>query len=133
MENKVFTVQISSTSKKEKEFKSNRPTAYIVPASEDDKNKMIEFGLNPYTSADDETFFIMKTSAKIRLYMGVGENDYVELDGTVEGDLFKTKPNETVKINVIVGENKGNKFYRLQSILDTDNAITKIESENPFD
>lgn len=132
MENKVFTVQISSTSKKEKEFKSNRLTAYIVPASENDKNKMIEFGLNPYTSADDETFFIMKTSSKIRLYMD-NSNGYVELDGTVEGDLFKTKPNETVKINVIRGENKGNKFYRLQSILDTDNVITKIESENPFD
>lgn len=132
MENKVFNVQISSTSKKEKEFKSNRLTAYIVPASENDKNKMIEFGLNPYTSADDETFFIMKTSSKIRLYMD-NSNGYVELDGTVEGDLFKTKPNETVKINVILGENKGNKFYRLQSILDTDNAITKIESENPFD
>mgnify|MGYP006961860080 CR=1 FL=1 len=132
MENKVFTVAISSTSKKEKEFKSNRLTAYIVPASEDEKNKMVEFGLNPYTSTDDETFFIMKTSAKIRLYMD-NSNGYVELDGTDQGDLFKTKPNETVKINVIVGENKGNRFYRLQSILDTDNVITKIESENPFD
>lgn len=132
MENKVFTVQISSTSKKEKEFKSNRLTAYIVPANEDEKNKMVEFGLNPYTSTDDETFFIMKTSAKIRLYMD-NSNGYVELDGTDQGDLFKTKPNETVKINVIVGENKGNKFYRLQSILDKNNAITKIESENPFD
>lgn len=132
MENKVFTVAISSTSKKEKEFKSNRLTAYIVPADEQEKNKMIEFGLNPYTSSDDETFFIMKTSAKIRLYMD-NSNGYVELDGTDQGDLFKTKPNETVKINVIVGENKGNKFYRLQSILDTDNVITKIESENPFD
>lgn len=132
MENKVFNVMISSTSKKEKEFKSNRLTAYIVPADEAEKNKMIEFGLNPYTSADDEVFFIMKTSAKIRLYMD-GSNNFVELDGTEQGDLFKTKPNETVKINVIVGENKGNKFYRLQSILDTDDAITKIESENPFD
>ena len=132
MENKVFTVQISSTSKKEKQFKSDRLTAYIVPATEDDKNKMIEFGLNPYTSADDETFFIMKTSAKIRLYMD-NSNGYVELDGTDQGDLFKTKSNEIVKINVIVGENKGNKFYRLQSILDKNKAITKIESENPFD
>lgn len=132
MENKVFTVQISSTSKKEKQFKSDRLTAYIVPADEAEKNKMIEFGLNPYTSTDDETFFIIKTSAKIRLYMD-NSNGYVELDGTDQGDLFKTKPNETVKINVIVGENKGNKFYRLQSILDTDNVITKIESENPFD
>lgn len=132
MENKVFTVQISSTSKKEKEFKSDRLTAYIVPANENEKNKMVEFGLNPYTSSDDEIFFIVKTSAKIRLYMD-NSNGYVELDGTNQGDLFKTKPNETVKINVIVGENKGNKFYRLQSILDTENVITKIESENPFD
>lgn len=132
MENKVFTVAISSTSKKEKEFKSNRLTVYVVPANENEKNKMVEFGLNPYTSSDNETFFIMKTSAKIRLYMD-NSNGYVELDGTDQGDLFKTKPNETVKINVIVGENKGNKFYRLQSILDTDNVITKIESENPFD
>lgn len=132
MENKVFTVAISSTSKKEKEFKSNRLTAYVVPANEDEKNKMVEFGLNPYTSSDNETFFIMKTGAKIRLYMD-NSNGYVELDGTDQGDLFKTKPNETVKINVIVGENKGNKFYRLQSILDTENVITKIESENPFD
>lgn len=132
MENQVFIVSISSTSKKEKEFKSNRLTAYIVPANEQEKNKMIEFGLNPYTSADDETFFIMKTSAKIRLYMD-NSNGYVELDGTDQGDLFKTKSNEIVKINVIVGENKGNKFYRLQSILDKNNAITKIESENPFD
>lgn len=131
MENQVFIVSISSTSKKEKEFKSNRLTAYIVPANEQEKNKMIGFGLNPYTS-DGETFFIMKTSAKIRLYMD-NSNGYVELDGTDQGDLFKSKSNEIVKINVIVGENKGNKFYRLQSILDKNNAITKIESENPFD
>nr|DAH83279.1 MAG TPA: hypothetical protein [Caudoviricetes sp.] len=133
MENKVFKVRISAMSKKDsKTFKSDRLTAYIEAANDDEEVKMIDFGLNRYTSEDSETFFIIKTSQQVNLYTD-STNNFVPLDGTKGGELVKTKDGQTVKINVIKGENKGKEFYRLQAILDDSNALEQIESKNPFD
>lgn len=133
MQNKVFNIKITATSKKDNgSFNSDRLTAYIVPVDDVEEKRMVEFGMNSYTSTSGEKFFIVKTSEKIALYTD-STNNFVPINGTKEGTLFKTKDGQSVLANIIIGENKGNKFYRLQAIKDTDNALEEIVSANPFD
>ena len=133
MENKVFEVYISAMSKKDNgQFKSDRLSVFLVPVNEEQEKNMIEFGLNKYTSKDNESFFVVKTSEKIALYTD-NSNDYFPLGGTKEDKLFKTKDGQSVLVNIITSESKGNKFYRLQAIKDANNALEDIESKNPFD
>lgn len=133
MENKVFEVVISAMSKKDNgQFKSDRLSAFLVPVNEEQEKNMIDFGMNKYTSKDGGSFFIVKTSEKIALYTD-NSNNYFPLGGTKEDKLFKTKDGQSVLANIITSESKGNKFYRLQAIKDTNNALEDIESKNPFD
>ena len=133
MENKVFQVEISAMSKKDNgQFNSDRLSAFLVPVDEEQEKKMIEFGLNKYTSKDNESFFVVKTSEKVALYTD-DSNNYFPLGGTKEDKLFKTKDNQSVLVKIVASESKGNKFYRLQAIKDTNNALEDIESKNPFD
>lgn len=133
MKNKVFQVAISATSKKDNgAFKSDRLTAYLVPVDSAEEKRMIDFGMNAYTSSNGEKFFIVKTSEKVALYTDA-TNNYYPLGGTKDDKLFKTKEGQDVLVNIILGENKGNDFYRLQAIKDTSNALEDIESTNPFD
>lgn len=133
MENCVFEVAISAMSKKDNgEFKSDRLSAFLVPVNEEQEKNMINFGMNKYTSKDGESFFIVKTSEKVAYYTD-DSNDYVPLGGTKEDKLFKTKDGQSVLVNIITSESKGNKFYRLQAIKDANNALEDIESKNPFD
>ena len=133
MENRVFEVFISAMSKKDNgQFKSDRLSVFLVPVNEEQEKNMIEFGLNKYTSKDNESFFVVKTSEKIALYTD-NSNNYFPLGGTKEDKLFKTKDGQSVLVNIITSESKGNKFYRLQAIKDTNNALEDIESKNPFD
>lgn len=133
MQNKVFNVKITATSKKDNgSFNSDRLTAYLVPVDDTVEKRMVEFGMNSYTSTSGDKFFIVKTSEKIALYTD-NTNNFVPINGTKEGDLFKTKDDQDVLVNIIIGENKGNKFYRLQAIKDTNNALEEIVSANPFD
>lgn len=133
MKNKVFQVSITATSKKDNgAFKSDRLTAYLVPVDSAEEKRMIDFGMNAYTSSNGEKFFIVKTSEKVALYTDA-TNNYYPLGGTKDDKLFKTKEGQDVLVNIILGENKGNDFYRLQAIKDTNNALEDIESTNPFD
>lgn len=133
MENRVFEVAISAMSKKDSgQFKSDRLSAFLVPVNEEQEKKMIDFGMNKYTSKDGESFFVVKTSEKVALYTD-DSNNYFPLGGTREDKLFKTKDSQSVLVNIITSESKGNKFYRLQAIKDVNNALEDIESQNPFD
>lgn len=133
MKNKVFQVSITATSKKDNgAFKSDRLTAYLVPVDSAEEKRMIDFGMNAYTSSNGEKFFIVKTSEKVAIYTDA-TNNYYPLGGTKDDKLFKTKEGQDVLVNIILGENKGNDFYRLQAIKDTNNALEDIESTNPFD
>lgn len=133
MENRVFEVKISAMSKKDNgQFKSDRLSVFLVPVNEEQEKNMINFGLNKYTSKDNESFFVVKTSEKIALYTD-DTNNYFPLGGTKEDKLFKTKDGQSVLVNIITSESKGNKFYRLQAIKDTNNALVDIETQNPFD
>ena len=132
MEKRILEVAISAMSKKDNgQFKSDRLSVFLVPVDEEQEKNMIEFGLNKYTSKDNESFFVVKTSEKIALYTD-NSNDYFPLGGTKEDKLFKTKDGQSVLVNIITSESKGNKFYRLQAIKDTNNALEDIESKNPF-
>lgn len=133
MENRVFNVEISAMSKKDNgQFKSDRLSVFLVPVNEEEEKKMNSFGLNKYTSKNNESFFIVKTSEKIALYTD-DSNNYFPLGGTKEDKMFKTKDGQSVLVNIIMSESKGNKFYRLQAIKDTNNTLEDIESKNPFD
>lgn len=133
MENRVFEVAISAMSKKDNgQFKSDRLSAFLVPVNEEQEKKMIEFGMNRYTSKDNESFFVVKTSEKVALYTD-DSNNYFPLGGTKEDKLFRTRDGQSVLVNIITSEGKGNKFYRLQAIKDSNNALEDIESQNPFD
>lgn len=133
MQNKVFKVKISATSKKDNgAFKSDRLTAYLVPVDGREEKRMVDFGMNAYTSSNGEKFFIVKTSEKVALYTD-NSNNFYPLGGTKEDKLFKTKDGQDVLVNIILGENKGNDFFRLQAIKDENNALEDIESTNPFD
>lgn len=133
MENCVFEVMISAMSKKDNgQFKSDRLSVFLVPVDEEQEKKMINFGMNKYTSKDGDSFFVVKTSEKIALYTD-NSNNYFPLGGTKEDKLFRTKDGQSVLVNIIKSESKGNKFYRLQAIKDSNNALEDIESKNPFD
>lgn len=133
MENRVFDVKITAMSKKDNgQFNSDRLSVFLVPVDEEQEKNMINFGMNKYTSKDGDSFFIVKTSEKVALYTD-DTNSYFPLGGTKEDKLFKTKDGQSVLVNIITSESKGNKFYRLQAIKDTNNALEDIESKNPFD
>ena len=109
MENRVFEVTISAMSKKDNgQFKSDRLSAFLVPVNDEQEKNMIDFGMNKYTSKDNESFFIVKTSEKIALYTD-DTNNYFPLGGTKEDKLFKTKDGQSVLVNIIASESKGNK------------------------
>lgn len=134
MRNKVFTVAITATSKKDNgTFRSDRITAYLEPVDENTTKAMEAFGLTRYTGKDGSSFFIVKTSEVIALYTEA-HGTSVPLGGTKGAALFRTRKGATVQVNIIEGENKGNKFYRLQAIQDIGGvALEDIEATNPFD
>ncbi len=77
MRNKVFQVSITATSKKDNgAFKSDRLTAYLVPVDSAEEKRMIDFGMNAYTSSNGEKFFIVKTSEKVAIYTDATNNYY---------------------------------------------------------
>lgn len=143
MENQAFkNITISTTSNKVNDkFKQeiNTKTSYITSNDEQTVKALENFGLKKYTSKDkNENFFILKFANKLRLYFPDGTNqlrqDLSNIKYEEQETLnFKTDENRPVSINVVKGENMGNNFYRLQSILiDNIDQIEHIEPENPF-
>lgn len=144
MENKTFkNIVISTTSNKvDGKFKQEiaTKTAYLH-ADEETAKELEEFGLQKYTSKDNnEDFFILKIANKLRVYFKGQKDSQVRQDMSnvsFEGQEtlnFKTSDDTTISINVVKGENMGNVFFRLQAILvETMDDITHIEPENPFE
>ena len=127
---------VTATSKKQNDkFKSINPTitAYVKPAGQDALKQLEDFGLQKYTSKEDgESFFIIKCSANISVYLG---NDRERRDATIEsGELFKTSEDKPVKLAIMYAEPEaGNAFYRLYAIAVEDySEVESIESRNPF-
>lgn len=140
MENIVVKGSITAMSNKQsKDFKQEVPakTVYIHVADAIDIAKLEAFGLTLYTpESDGEPFFAMKASKEISVYTTDEINAIPsKMDMTVEaGKSFKTTNGIEIKMNIIKGENKGNKFFRLQAIkLNSPDDIEEIKATNPFE
>lgn len=131
MENLIITGKINTTSNKQDDrFKQDNPTktAYIT-VIESDVQKLKDFGLTEYTTRDSkENFFIIKLPQQLSLVKG---NKLQKISGSIDTPNIKTS--KDLKMNIIKGENKGNKFYRLQAIqVDEYSDVEFIRQENPF-
>ena len=141
MENLVFEGQITATSKKQDgDFKQEIPTktAYVV-TDEETAKKLEAFGLQKYTSKEDNgSFFIIKFPSNLMVYLpnGFGEKrpdlSQIIFEG-VETNNFKTPDDKPLKMNVVKGNHKNNDFFRLQAIrIEDETDIEEIKPENPF-
>lgn len=131
MQNIIITGKINTTSNRNDDrFSQDNPTktAYIT-VIESDVQKLKDFGLTEYTTRDGkENFFIIKLPQELTLVKG---NKMTRLSGATDTPNLKT--NKDMKMNIIQGENRGNKFYRLQAIqVDDYTDVEFIRQENPF-
>lgn len=131
MQNLIITGKINTTSNRQDDrFKQDNPTktAYIT-VIESDVQKLKDFGLTEYTTRDGkENFFIIKLPQELSLVKG---NKMTKLSGSTDTPNIKTS--KDLKMNIIQGENKGNKFYRLQAIqVENYTDVEFIRQENPF-
>ena len=131
MQNLIITGKINTTSNRQDDrFKQDNPTktAYIT-VIESDVQKLKDFGLTEYTTRDGkENFFIIKLPQDLSVVKG---NKMFKISGSTDTPNIKTS--KDLKMNIIQGENKGNKFYRLQAVqVDEYTDVEFIRQENPF-
>ena len=131
MQNLIITGKINTTSNRQDDrFKQDNPTktAYIT-VIESDVQKLKDFGLTEYTTRDGkENFFIIKLPQDLSVVKG---NKMFKISGSTDTPNIKTS--KDLKMNIIQGENKGNKFYRLQAIqVENYTDVEFIRQENPF-
>ena len=124
---------ISATSNKVSDKfpqKNQTKTAYIVPNSPEDAEKLKQFGLHEYGT--DEKFFIVKTPVKGISVWAQGKK-LSPLDTSVDTPNFKSTDKGPVGLAITEGENMGNKFYRLTAVnVIQESDIESIEETNPF-
>jgi len=140
MENIIIEGQITATSKKQNgDFKQEVPTktAYLK-TDEENAKKLVDFGLQEYTSQNEEDYFIIKFPANVMVYKpnGFGEKrpelSQIIFEG-IETNNFKTPDGKMVSLNIIKGNYKNNDFFRLQAIrVENQEDIEEIKPENPF-
>jgi len=140
MENIIIEGQITATSKKQNgDFKQEVPTktAYLK-TDEENAKKLVDFGLQEYTSQNEEDYFIIKFPANVMVYKpnGFGEKrpelSQIIFEG-IETNNFKTPDGKMLPLNIIKGNYKNNDFFRLQAIrVENQEDIEEIKPENPF-
>ena len=135
MENIVLRGYITTTSNKQSEdfvSKTSQKTAYL---SLDPENSQLakDFGLTEYTSEKDKVnFFMVKIVEKLKCYFSNDlDSEPVEIDASITQPNFKCE--HQISLNIVQGENLGNKFYRLQAIMLPDGVnLEYIKPQNPF-
>lgn len=130
LENITINAIITATSNKQKEDFAPRKTAFLKVA-EEDRNRLIAFGVPEYTSKDGESFFCVKLTDSVKLWNRKGE--YVTIETTVDSPNFKTTENVMLRMNIIKGNKNHNDFYRLNAILCEADNIETIKETNPFE
>lgn len=137
MKNMTFTGMITATSKKlDNDFKQLNPTktAYI-DVDEATAKKLEAFGLTRYTSVEDrKDFFVVKLSSNLVYYQD-NTNKSVSIADLAGVDTPNfNSGDEPIMMNLIQGENKGNKFFRIQSLLlpHGEEQLNTVVAENPF-
>lgn len=140
MENIIVKGQITATSKKQSgDFAQEIPTKTAYVSTDEINSKLLEdFGVQKYTSKEDENYFIIKFPADLMIFKpnGYGEKrpdlSRIELEG-VETNNFKTPDDKLLPFNIVKGNHKNNDFFRLQAIrIESDDDIEEIKPENPF-
>ena len=133
----VVKGQITATSNKiSEEFKQQKPTKtiYFNAASVEDENKLIEFGLQAYTSKDDnETFFIAKAPAK-GIQVWCQGKQLEPLNVEIESPNFKSADGVEIGLAITKGQKMNRDFYRVSAVdvvLESD--IEPVEMTNPFE
>lgn len=130
LQNITVNAMITTTSNKTKENYAPRKTAYLKVA-EEDKERLISFGVPEYTSQEGEPFFCVKLTDSIKIWDRNGK--YQTIDTSVNAPNFKTNENAMLKMNIIKGNKDNNDFYRLNAIQGEVNNIETITETNPFE
>ena len=137
LDNILITGIITATSNRQSDMYNTDPrkTAYLKVDKEEDRDKLVEFGLVEYTTKDtEEPFFIVKMSEEVSLYMRNKKSPISKLDTSSLSENFETiKP---VGIAILKGKsNKGkntyNRIYALK--VDSQSDIVVREPQNPFE
>lgn len=130
LQNITVNAMITTTSNKTKENYAPRKTAYLKVA-EEDKGRLISFGVPEYTSREGESFFCVKLTDSLKLWDN--NSSYKTIDTTVNAPNFRTTENVMMKMNIIKGNKDNNDFYRLNAIQCEVNNIETITETNPFE
>ncbi|MCQ2966742.1 MAG: hypothetical protein MJ250_08440 [Alphaproteobacteria bacterium] len=130
LENITIQGMITTTSNKTKENFAPRKTAFLKVA-EEDKGRLITFGIPEYTSREGETFFCVKLTDSVKLWDKNG--GYQTIDTTVNAPNFKTTENVMLRMNIVKGNKNHNDFYRLNAIQCEVENIETIKETNPFE
>ena len=150
----IVKAQITATSNKgdgKYKQKKSTKTVYLVPESEAEAQKLIDFGLTQYTPDADKDksakpYFIIKATEFVKFY--TSQEDFEEIYFGTEIEDVDTETGEiTVKkalnyttaepvhiaIMFIKGGDNGNDFYRLNAIMNKDRSILEeVQPVNPF-
>src|SRR5690606_11441785 len=136
--NVVVKGHVSATSNKvDNKFKNEDPTktAYLIVNEPAEAQKLIDFGLTQYSSKTDDTkFFIVILPKQVDIYIkGADGNAPEKYSGRLDSPNFSTTPDKDLNLNIIQGENTGNKFFRLQAIqIEETTDFIEVEQTNPF-
>ena len=153
-ETEIVKARITATSNKSdgkyKQKKSTK-TVYLVPQSEAEAQKLIDFGLTQYTPDTEKDksakpYFIIKATEFVKFY--TSQEDFEEIYfGTEIEDInpetgeittkkaFNYTTSEPVHLAImfVEGGDNGNDFYRLNAIMHKDRSILEeVQPVNPF-
>lgn len=150
----IVKAQITATSNKSDgkyKQKVSTKTVYIVPETEEEAKKLIDFGLTMYTpdtekDKEAKPYFIVKATQLVKFYTSKEEYEEVFFGTEVEdvdtetGEITTKKAlnyNTTEPVHLAImfveGGDNGNDFYRLNAIMHKDRSILEeVQPVNPF-
>lgn len=150
----VAQATITATSNKlDGKYKQKKATkaVYLVPATEEDAQKLIDFGLQLYTpdtekDPDARPYFIVKATENVKIF--TSETDFEEVNFGVSyeevdpetGEItvkktpnYKTEIPVHVAIMFVEGGDNGNDFFRLNALMMADMlTLEEVQPVNPF-
>lgn len=150
----VAQATITATSNKsDGKYKQKKATkaVYLVPATEEDTQKLVDFGLQLYTpdtekNPEAKPYFIVKATENLKIFTSETEFEEVNFGVTYDdvnqetGEIttkktpnYKTEIPVHVAIMFVEGGDNGNDFFRLNALMMEDTAtLEEVKPVNPF-
>lgn len=143
----------ATSNKSDGKYKQKKATkaVYLVPATEEDSKKLVDFGLQLYTpdtekDSDAKPYFIVKATENVKVFTSETDFDevnfgiaYEEVDPESGEITTKKTPNYKTEIPVYVavmfveGGDNGNDFFRLNALMMEDvTTLEEVQPVNPF-